>query len=400
MTRTDELEDLLRETLAQQAASVAAPDAPFDASRPAQVDVLEPTSRDQRQSRPAWIAIATAAAVVVASLWWVRTSDPGRSTPDRSLAPGASAPAPSIPPVTTERAPTPPTAHGELVAQALPAGYELWHVELPFHSTDRPIRRTSQLIEAPASGAMILFDFQVASPGDGKPSGTPVVVRGQAGAMRVGGGSDPFLTSPEGNFTISWSERGASVRAIVRGMGQAEAVAVLEQEQWAHPEDAVSGFAEPRAPGWRTFPVPPVAWLPSGAAYPYLSAYYARSAPRPSLLEIGVTTATSIPLVQYLDDVFAGERRPDGSYLVYESHPAYPGGLANGRLAQVWPDGRRVQVLAVDPAPRDQATLEAIAASAVEVDATQVAALHRDVVAKRDASPAPPPTVLSAIAPS
>jgi hypothetical protein len=183
--------------------------------------------------------------------------------------------------------------------------------------------------------------------------GEPVTVRGVEG--RIGAAVDV----PEPVDQITWSERGATVTALYKGLSSTEALEAVEQLDWrsASPADgfAATGLLELRGESLRREPGRSTQLL-YGDGVPNQEADAAGP-----LFVISTSVRGGLPL-GYLEVWFydGGPAAADGSRHAYEAD--------HDTLGVYWPDGREAYLAALNDVPIGEATMERIVASLVVED--------------------------------
>lgn len=172
--------------------------------------------------RGRWLAVAAVVALlagVAATAVALRPDDPSQDVVAGS----------------TTTAPPVPTGPTWLAPSAPPLGLELQSVA--WRQQPEATGRRAQLFEAPGGGRVLVL----VQPSDvgGQGAGEAVVVRGAPGQAA------PSKEDGDRSTTITWFE-GASLEARFIGMGQAEAVALLDALEWRS-TDPIDGYARPAA---------------------------------------------------------------------------------------------------------------------------------------------------------
>lgn len=215
----DELAARIRAACADQAERLTVDARPLELDRTA--DLAAPaTPIGPRRGR--WMAVAAVVAVlagVAATAVALRPEEPPQDVVAGS----------------TTTAPT-PTGPTWLAPSAPPLGLELQSVD--WRRQPEATGRRAQLFEAPSGGRVLVLVQPSAVGGQGP--GEAVVVRGAPGQAA------PSKDDGDRSTTITWFED-AFVEARFLGMGQAEAVALLDALEWRS-ADPIDGLGEP-APG-------------------------------------------------------------------------------------------------------------------------------------------------------
>jgi hypothetical protein len=365
MTTKDQVGERVRVTLHAKAASVDPKPHTFDPTRRSGLDRSDFSpvefGRASSTGRRLWVGSAAAAALLVAvSIGVVVATGGGKPASVHTLG-GAGAP------TTTTR--TAATAL-PLVPGWVPEGFQLWSIdEISLPASLQPdVAPANQRFEDgndPSRVVQVRVYPHVLEPTG--PNAAAVTVRGLPGVSLTGA----YLEGGDagGTHSLMWQEHGVQLAAVGQGIDLSDMVQFLDGLTWRG-SDPLQGFAPAADARWRlTFD------QPGGAAVlaaPALSLTY---------VDPSHTDATGSPLRLDVLTSRANAAAPsdpakplaaDGSSLDYVA--------AANQLTAVSADGRSAQVTSENWS-MSKADLTRVATSVASVDATRIAALHRDAAA-------------------
>lgn len=388
------VEARLRATLSHHAGVITVADAPFDPTAPSTLIDLEPererdaeihaltgaawrrikAERRARRGRVIWIAVATAAAILVGLLVVTRAA----TGPEVKVGTSTSVVTPP-PSVVTIGGPD-----AALVPTWTPDGMQLWSITAGGADGKRasiPPTTTQLLLATSGDGAMLVQlapDHTAGAAGTTVPSipggttpidGDRITLRGTTGrAFTTSGGRTAS------SRIIEWHEQGVDVTATLRSLTDDQAVLALDALTWRDPAHLEDGFAPPASPDWR-IEGEHLASEPTPNDSLAVLLTYGPSAPTgedPAPLTV-TTYGAGDNYPGYLRTQLQGSRRPDGlvdstSAPFASTPPAY---------TLVWPDGHTVIVEM--GATLDEAVAERVALSVQPLTVVQLGQLRADL---------------------